>query len=133
MGRDTLQKQHNKFAGTGTSQTCKGEEEFKVTNTGAGEVLTWEVLKTGLHRMVCLEAGFMYWYVGVVVTFTPSAGGTKNGIDRKTWKNNFDHFTVSIKSTFAKMSHRSFTDCMIYGNMDKRGIIKEKFTNKYRS
>ena len=27
--------------------------------------------------MVCLEAGFMYWYVGVVVTFTPSTGGTK--------------------------------------------------------
>ena len=95
--------------------------------------MTWEILKTDLHTMVCLEAGFVYWYVGVIVTFTPSTGGTKNGIDRKTWKNNFGHFTASINSTFPKMNHRSFTDCMIYRNMDKRRTIKEKFTNNYRS
>ena len=37
MGGDTL---HNKFADTGTSQTCEGKEEFKVTTAGAGGVLT---------------------------------------------------------------------------------------------
>ena len=43
MGGDTLGTWHNKFAGTGTSQTCKGKEEFKVTTARAGEVLIWEV------------------------------------------------------------------------------------------
>ena len=47
MGRDTLQTWDNKFSGTGTSQTCKCKETFKVTTSGAGEVLTWKVLKTG--------------------------------------------------------------------------------------
>ena len=47
-------------------------------------MLTREVLKIGLHTLVCLEARFVYWYVGVVVTFTTSTGGIKNGIDRKT-------------------------------------------------
>ena len=45
LGTGTLRTWHNKFAGTGTSQTCKGKEEFKVTTAGAGEILTWEVLK----------------------------------------------------------------------------------------
>ena len=45
MGGYTLWTWHNKFAGKGTSQTCKGKEEFKVTTAGTGEILTWEVLK----------------------------------------------------------------------------------------
>ena len=77
MGGYTLRTWHNKFAGTGTSQTCKGKEEFKVTTGGPGEVLTWEVLKTGLRTIAYLEAGIVYWYVGVVVTFTTLTGGTE--------------------------------------------------------
>ena len=68
---------HKKFGGTGTSQTCKGKEEFKVTTSGAGEVITWEVLKTGLHTIAYLEARYVYWYVGVVVTFTALTGATE--------------------------------------------------------
>ena len=37
MGGDTLRTWHNKFASTGTSQTCKGTEEFTVTTAGAGK------------------------------------------------------------------------------------------------
>ena len=76
MGGKTLRTWHDKFGGTGTSQTCKGKAEFKVATAGAGVVITWEVLKTGLHTIACLEAGFVYWYVGVVVTFTTLTGGT---------------------------------------------------------
>ena len=43
MGGDTLRTWHNKFAGTGISQTCKGKKEFKVTTARAEEVLIWEV------------------------------------------------------------------------------------------
>ena len=77
MGREILRRWDNKFGGTSTSQTCKGKEEFKVATTGAGVVITWEVLKTGLRTITCLEAGFVYWYVGVVVTFTTLTGGTE--------------------------------------------------------
>ena len=57
LGEVTLRTWHNKFAGTGTSQTCKGKEEIKVTTAGAG-------------KKTCLETGFLCRYVGVVVTFT---------------------------------------------------------------
>ena len=77
MGGDTLRTWHNKFAGTGKWQTCKGKEEIKVTTTGAGEVLTWEVLRASLCAIACLEARLVYWYVGVVVTFTTLTGGTE--------------------------------------------------------
>ena len=77
MGGDTLWTWHNKFAGTGISQTCEGKEEFQVTTAGAGKVLTWEVLKTGLRTIACLEAGFVYSYVDVFVTFTTLTGGTE--------------------------------------------------------
>ena len=50
MGGETLRTWHNKFEGTDTSQTCKCKEEFKVATTGAGVVITWEALKTGLHN-----------------------------------------------------------------------------------
>ena len=76
MGGGTLRTWH-KFGGTDTSQTCKGKEEFKVATAGAGEVITWEVLKTGLCTIACFEAGFVYWYVGVIVTFTILTGGTE--------------------------------------------------------
>ena len=76
MGGNTLQTWRNKFAGTGTWQICKGKEEFKVTTAGVGKVLTWEVLKSGLRTVACLEAGFVYCYVGVVVTFAILTGGT---------------------------------------------------------
>ena len=75
MGGDTLRTWHNKFGGTGASQTCKGKGEFKVTNSGTGDVITLELLKTGLRTITCIGAGFVYWYVGVVVTFTTLTGG----------------------------------------------------------
>ena len=77
MGGDTFRTWHNKFRGTSTSQTCKGKEEFKVTIAGAVEVPTWEVLKPGSRTIAYLEAGFVNWYVGVVVTFTTLTGGTE--------------------------------------------------------
>ena len=67
-----------------TSQTCK-DEEFKVTTTGVEEVLWWGVLKTSLDTIACLEVGLVYWYVGVVVTFTSLTGGTDTALTRKTW------------------------------------------------
>ena len=70
MGGDTLRIWYSKFGGTGTSQTCKGKKEFKAATAGAGEVIIWELLKTGLRTMACLEAGFVYWYVGVFIAFT---------------------------------------------------------------
>ena len=66
-----------KFAGTGTSQTCKSKEEFEVTTAAAGEVLTLEVLETVLRTIACKEAGSVYWYVGVVVTFRTLTGGAE--------------------------------------------------------
>ena len=45
---------------------------------------------------------------------------------------------MNINSTFTEMNHRSFTDCMIYRNMNifipstKRIIINGTFTNNYR-
>ena len=77
MVGDTLPTWKNNFGGTSTSRTCKGKEEFKVATAGAGEVITWKVIKTGLHTIACIEAGFVYWYVGVVVTFTTLTGGTE--------------------------------------------------------
>ena len=71
---ETLHEHDIKFSGTGTSQICKVKKEFKVTTAGAGEVLTWEVLETGLCTIACLEARFVHWYVGVVVTFTTLTG-----------------------------------------------------------
>ena len=54
MGGETLRTWHNKFGGIGTSQTGRGKEEFKVTTTGEGGVITWEVLKAGLCTIACL-------------------------------------------------------------------------------
>ena len=84
MRGDALRTWDNKFAGTGKSQTCKGKEEFKVTTARAGKVLSWEVLKSCLRITACLEAGFGYWYVGAVVTFTTLTGGT-NCTGSKAW------------------------------------------------
>ena len=48
-----------------------------MTTTGAWEVLTWEILKTGSRTIAYSEAWLVYWYVGVVVTFTTLTGGTE--------------------------------------------------------
>ena len=82
---ETWRTWHNKFGGTGTSQTCQGKKEFKVATAGAGVVITWELLKTGLRTIACLETGFVYWYVGMVITFTTLAGGSRSCTDKKTW------------------------------------------------
>lgn len=34
------------------------------------EVLTWGVIRTGLHTVACLQAGLVYWCVGVAATLT---------------------------------------------------------------
>ena len=60
IGGDPLQTWHNKFPGTGASETCTCKEEFKVTTALAVKVLTWEVLKTGSHTTACLEAGLVH-------------------------------------------------------------------------
>ena len=100
MGGETLRTWHNKFGGTGTSQTCKGKTEFKVATAGAGVVITWEVLKTGLHTIACLEAGFVYWYVGVVVTFTTLTGGTETVLTERLDKTTLNtlHRTLTAHS-----------------------------------
>ena len=90
MGGDNLRIWHNKFGGTGTSQTCKGKEKFKVATAGAGEVITWEVLKTGLRTIACSEAGFVYWYVRLVVTFTTLTGGTETVLTERFYKTILD-------------------------------------------
>ena len=60
-GEDTLQ----------TTKTCKGKEEFKVTKA-------------------CLEAGLMYWYVGVVVTFTTLTGAIETALTERLDKTTLD-------------------------------------------
>ena len=77
MGGNTLQTWHNKFSGTSISKKYKGKEKFKVTTTAAGALLTWEILKTGLCLIACLESGFLYWCIGVVVTFATFTSGTE--------------------------------------------------------
>ena len=136
MGGDTLRIWHNKSAGTGTSQTCKGKEEFKVTTAGPGEVLTWEILKTGLRTIACLEAGIVYWYVGVVVTFTTLTGGTKTVLTERLDLITLNTLRLTLTAhSLKRVTERSFTDCMIYRNMDtfipstKRRIINGTFTN----
>ena len=80
MGGDILQTWHNKFPGT---DTCEVKEELKVATNGAEEVLTWELIKAGLRTIACLETGFMYWYVGVVITFTTLVGRTETVLTEK--------------------------------------------------
>ena len=139
MGGNTLGAWANKFAGTGTSQTCRGKEEFKVTTVGAGELLTREVLKTDFHTIACLEAGFVHWCVGVVVTFTTLTGRTETLLTERLDKTALKEHAENINSTFPKMSHRNFTDCMIYRNGDtfipstKRRIKNGTLTNNYRN
>ena len=85
LGGDSLRPWHNKFGATGTSQTCKDKEEFKVATAEAGEVIKWVVLETIFCTIAYLEARFMYWYVSVVVTFTKLTGGTETLLTKKTW------------------------------------------------
>ena len=96
MGGESLQTWNNKFGGTGTSQICKGKEEFKVATAGAGVVITWEVLKTGLRTVACLEAGFVYWYVGVVVTFTTLTGGTETVLTKRLDKTTLNTLRLTL-------------------------------------
>ena len=135
---ETLHEHDIKFSGTGTSQICKVKKEFKVTTAGAGEVLTWEVLETGLCTIACLEARFVHWYVGVVVTFT-TLTGTETILTEWLDKTTLNAFMANINSTFTKMSHGSFIHCVSYRNMDtfipstKRWIINETLTSNYRN
>ena len=84
MGREILRRWDNKFGGTSTSQTCKGKEEFKVATTGAGVVITWEVLKTGLRAKACLD-----WICVLVCrcgcNFYNISRCNRNCTDKKTW------------------------------------------------
>ena len=45
---------------------------IKCNNCWAGEILPLEVILTDLHKIACLEAELVYWYVGVLVTCTTS-------------------------------------------------------------
>ena len=65
MGGDTLWTWHNKFAGTGTSQTCKGKEEFEVT------LLTERLDETTLNTLRwTLTAHSLKWVTLQTVWFT---------------------------------------------------------------
>ena len=100
MGGDTLRTWHNRFAGTGTLQTCKGKEEFKVTTAGAQEVLTGEVLNTALCTIAYLEAEFVYCYVGVVVAFTTLIGRTETALTERLHKTTLStlRWTLAVHS-----------------------------------
>ena len=86
IGGDTLRTWHNKFVGTITSQAYKGKKEFKVTTTGAGELLTWEVLRTDLCITAYLEARLVYCFVGVVVTFIAITGEKETVLTKRLGK-----------------------------------------------
>ena len=108
MCGDTLWTWHNKFGGTGASQTCKRKEEFKVATAGVGEVTTWEVLKTDLRKIACLEAGFVYWYVGLVVTFTTLTGGTENVMTERLDKSTLNTLRRTLIAHSLKESQRLY-------------------------
>ena len=108
VGGDTLRTWHSKFGGTGTSQTCKGKEEFKVATAGAGEVITWEVLKIGLCTIACLEAEFAYCYVGAVVTFTTLKDGTKTVLTVRLDKTTLN----TLQQTLAEHSLKWVTEAL---------------------
>ena len=108
MGRGTLQTWHNnKFPGIGALQPCKGKKEFKVTTAGV-DVLTWEELKTSLRKIACLEAGLMYWYVGVVVTFTTLTGGTETVLTEKLNKTTL----INLQRTLTAHSQKWVTEVL---------------------
>ena len=68
--------------------------------------------------MACLEAGFLYWYVGVFIAFTTLTGGTETVLTERPDKITLNTLQRTLNSAFTKMSHGSFTDCMAYRNMD---------------
>ena len=41
------------------------------------------ITKTGSRTIACLEAEFVYWYVGVVVTFTALTGRTETILTKR--------------------------------------------------
>ena len=41
------------------------------------------MLKTALRTIACLEAGFLYWYIGVVIIFTTSTGETETALTER--------------------------------------------------
>ena len=107
MGGETLWTWH-KFRGTGISQTYKGKEEFKVATTGAEVVITWEVLKTDLCTKACLEAGFVYWYLDVVLTFTTLAGGTETVLIKRLDKTTLN----TLRQTLTAHSLKCITEAL---------------------
>ena len=60
----------------------------------------------------------MYCYVDVVVVFTILSGGTETVLTERLYKTTLNTLQRTNYSIFTKMIHRSFTDCMIYRNMD---------------
>ena len=80
----------------------------------------------------------MYWYVGVVVTFTTLTGAIETALTERLDKTTLNHLRRKLTAHSKKRSHSSFTDRMIYRNMDtfirrnKKRIINGTFTNSYR-
>ena len=62
-----------------------------MTTTGS-EVLTWEVLKTCLRKKACLQAGSVYWYVGVFIAFTELTGGIETVLTERLAKISLNTF-----------------------------------------
>ena len=82
----------------------------------------------------------MYFYVGVVVTFTSLTCGTeRERLDKATLNTLRRTLTPHSHSTFPKTSYKSLTDCMIYTSIHtfisstKRIIINGTFTNSYKN
>ena len=80
----------------------------------------------------------MYWYVGVVVTFTTLTGAIETALTERLDKTTLNHLRRKLTAHSKKRSHSSFTDRMIYRNMDtfirrnKKRITNGTFTNSYR-
>ena len=71
--------------------------EFKVT-TGA-EVLTWQVLKTGLHTRACLGGWIC---VGMVVTFPTLTGGTATALTERLAKTTLNNLQGTLTAHLLK-------------------------------
>ena len=65
----------------------------------------------------------------------------RNCIDRKTWQNNLEHFTVITDSILTNKTNRRFADCIIYKNKNTliastrrriiNGTIMNNFINRF--
>ena len=73
------------------------------------------MLRRGLRAIACLEVGFMYWYVGVIVTFTTLTSRTETVLTER-----LDKITLNtLRRTLTAHSQKLYRlyDLQNHGNI----------------